>query len=368
MGKRNKKKRKASSSSDSKPAPSSPSSSSSSKNPLLQKQRDFLAQLSATERDAYFDDDAVTPERRAELWMAQAELGETTVNNYAWATPDDRAFSILNHFAPIIEIGCGANAYWCQQMKNAGIDVIGYDTSPDQGGTIQQGTPTKKQSSFPVRRGGPEALLKHGDRTLFLCYPDENDTVDKETGEPVSMAAACLEHYQGEYIIHVGELFGDFSLLLDQAPWGRSSGAEFQERLAAEYHCLLRAKLPNWLHTVDSISVWKRSKTTTIVFAADSDDGDESDEEVEYRHIPVEERLPVDVAAPCLAQLLLKPTRNKAKLEAHSSAKLDAVTRNDGEKKQEHSEGSKKKQKKFNSPLASRGIDPMDNSTYACPW
>jgi hypothetical protein len=140
------------------------------------------------------------------------------------------------------------------------------------------------------------------------------------------MAATCLEHYQGEIFIHVGELFGDTSLSLEQAPWGRSSSPEFQDRLFTEYHLLLRARLPNWLHTVDTLTVWKRSPSTTIVYVAEDDDkkddedGEEGEVEVEYRHIPVEERLPVDIAAPCVQHLLAAEMPDEREATTNCSA------------------------------------------------
>mmetsp|Transcript_25699 Transcript_25699/g.60065 ORF Transcript_25699/g.60065 Transcript_25699/m.60065 type:complete len:121 (+) Transcript_25699:633-995(+) len=111
-----------------------------------------------------------------------------------------------------------------------------------------------------------------------------------------------FEQFQGDIVIHVGELLSD-TLSMDQAPWGRSSAPEFQQRLAAEYHCLLKAALPNWLHVRDTISVWKRSQTCTMIFEGDEED-EESDEEIEYKYIPPSEQLPQDVAAPCLSHLL----------------------------------------------------------------
>ena len=75
----------------------------------------------------------------------------------------------------------------------------------------------------------------------------------------------CLDHYQGDYVIHVGDLFADANLSIDQAPWGRSSSPEFQQRLASKCHCLLKAQLPNWLHTRDLIGTRKNSETCAIV-------------------------------------------------------------------------------------------------------
>jgi hypothetical protein len=335
-------------------------------NPLLKQQQAFLATLQKVERDSFFSNAAVDPERRAALWGEQADLGESLVNKYSWATPDDRALSILRHFSPLIEIGCGSNAYWCRQMVEAGIDIVGYDVNPDLGGKI--GGKGSKQNDFTVFKGGPEVLAKpeNANRTLFLCYPDESDDSvlpmkegdedDDDYEAPASMGAACLENYQGDYVVHVGELFSDSNLSMEQAPWGRSSSPELQQHLAAEFHCLLRVSLPNWLHVRDSISVWKRSETCTIVFGADDDDDedgdgeDQEDEEVQYRHIPVEERLPADLAAPCL-QHLLGVSSTSAEQKGEPKEKKVAT-------------GSKSDPKTVSSKVAV----PVGDAKYECPW
>jgi hypothetical protein len=306
-----------------------PAVANTATNPLWKAQADFLSSaVTPEERDNFFSDEHVTPDRRAEIWSSQAELGEELVNRYSWATPDDRALRIIRHFAPIVEIGCGSNAYWCRLMKQSGIDVIGYDKSPKRGGQIHHddGDDTnsskklskngkrKTEDLFVVHRGGPEALLQCQDRTLFLCYPDEevSERDDADDGAAASMAEACLQHYKGDYIIHVGELFLDPTFSSEQAPWGRSSSPAFQERLVSEYHCILRVTVPNWLHTADRLTVWKRSSTIVIAYADEPDEDDM--EEVVYRHIPQEERLPVDVAAPCVAHLLHEILRDEKHL------------------------------------------------------
>ena len=300
-------------------------------NPLLTAQQRFLNSLSPTERTHFFSSTHVTPERRAEIWEEQADLGETLVNSYAWATPDPRLIKVFQHFAPIVEVGCGANAYWSRWMNAVGgVDVIALDASLDDGGKLSSedrkrmpktdnNYSNSKAHKLVILHGGPASLsedakIRDSDRTLFLCYPDEDcqqqdDNEDDECKEdadpPVSMAAMCLEHYTGSTVIHVGELFGD-TLNLEQAPFGRSSSSEFQQRLAAEYHCILRMKLEsNWLHVRDTLSVWKRSETCCIAFEKDDNDGeDDDDEEMYYKYIPPNELLPVDLAAQCVAHLL----------------------------------------------------------------
>jgi hypothetical protein len=257
-----------------------------SSNPLLEEQQKFLSKLSSEERDAFFST-SITPHQRAALWMQQAAIGEQLVNKYAWATPDARAMKVLKHFSPIVEIGCGAQAYWCRTMKRYEIDVVGYDAAPEKGGKIASETTSATQNEFLVCKGGPSALakLENKRRTLFLCYPDEDDTFSKESnddGVPRSLGSLCLEHFKGDHVIHVGELFGD-NWSMEQAPWGRSSAPEFQEQLHAQFHCLLKISLTNWLHVRDTLTVWKRSQVCEMVFAADGEEEDDDDEEVEYR-------------------------------------------------------------------------------------
>jgi hypothetical protein len=405
MGKKNKKSKK-----------------STSSNPLLDQQRTYLQSLSDNDRDNFFSNTSVDPERRAQLWMDQADLGSDLVDRYSWATPDERALIILKKFSPIVEVGCGANAYWCRVMKAAGIDVLGYDIKPKVGGKISADKKEgEKPHGFPIMTGGPEVLAKEHlkNRTLLLCYPDEEslapDDKDEEDGgedegsdEPLSLGSACLEHFQGKHVIHVGELYGE-TLSLDQAPWGRSSGPDFQQRLASEYHCVLKASLTNWLHVRDTISVWKRSEICTVVF--DAEDEDDEEEEVEYRHIPKDEILPVDIAAPCLAYLLdesalakpaavptsmreiqsnqtseivamgekLRPTpatakESELKTARHSqSTPADDFTKEANGKQSSHStEATKKKKKKTKRKRSDSNTSlksgPSETADSNCPW
>ena len=72
-----------------------------------------------------------------------------------------------------------------------------------------------------ARRGGPEVLAGHADRTLLLCYPDED-----EAEEGGGMAAQCLRHYAGGMVVHVGELLGAGASR--PSPWGRTTDPDFQ--------------------------------------------------------------------------------------------------------------------------------------------
>ena len=79
---------------------------SHSSNPLLNSQQRFLQSLPTQVRSHFFSPTQVTPEQRAEIWEAQADIGEELVNTYAWATPDPRLLKVFQHFSPIIESKC----------------------------------------------------------------------------------------------------------------------------------------------------------------------------------------------------------------------------------------------------------------------
>ncbi len=75
------------------------------KNPLLERQTQFLKSLPSKVRDNFFSSKYIDPETRADIWSRQAELGEDLVNKHSWSTPDERCLKILKHFSPIVEIG-----------------------------------------------------------------------------------------------------------------------------------------------------------------------------------------------------------------------------------------------------------------------
>jgi hypothetical protein len=137
--------------------------STEDENVLYQKQKKFLDSISPDEvKDKFFCTDTIESQQRADIWMQQADLGEDLVNEYSWATPDTRAFRILKHFCPIVEIGCGSNAYWSKLMRLHGIDVLAFDSEPQDGGQIQNKRRTtslqKNSAEACVLFGGPDVL------------------------------------------------------------------------------------------------------------------------------------------------------------------------------------------------------------------
>ena len=98
---------------------------------------------------------------------------------------------------------------------------------------------------------------------------------------------------------------------------GGTTAADFQVALHEDFHCLLVAKLPHFPFSRDCISVWKRTNWVLGKEALERGAIDEEDVEATmWASIPPDERLPYDVAAPCLQHLLTqeksrRPLRQK---------------------------------------------------------
>lgn len=233
-------------------------------------------------------------EDRRSGWVRLDVLGGPLCKKYAWAIPNSRALNILASFSPIVEIGAG-KGYWASLLRAMGVDIVCFDKKE-----------ATKGNWTAVLHGGPKVLKQQNmqNRTLFLCYPDDSN----------GLAMKCLEAFQGEYLIHVGELVTTGTLSGgSQAPFGRTTGSDFSVELSARFHCLLTASLPRFPFSKDCITVWKRTsfvvgKSLLLASAEGGDeqvDAEEVDAEEDcWANIPEDEQLPEDRAAPCLAHLL----------------------------------------------------------------
>lgn len=275
----------------------------------------------------------VDPEDRAQAWVRLEVLGEPLVQKYAWAVPDEKALQICASFGPLIEIGSGLG-YWAHLLQQRSVDIVAVDKythgSEEAWCTVIRGDAKILKTDIAKTKLDPKTNAKKDKkrtpRTLLLCYPDQGE----------NMASSCLENFEGDTILHVGELLpsgtGTRSGGL-QAPWGRTTGADFQVALAESFHCVLSYALPSMPFAKDYLTVWVRTKWTPGRWACDagSESGasitsdpapkksqqgkpkrkpgeEEEDEECEddcWADIPEDECLPaINIAAPKFAHLL----------------------------------------------------------------
>ena len=174
------------------------------------------------------------PEDQMSTYVRLDVIGSALCERFAWAIPDNKALRIISTFSKkIIEIGCG-KGYWLSLLQKSkqyemescvGVDKYAIEDPHIE--TVIKGTPSILQNK------------KYKEHTLLLCYPDQ--------GEDVS--AQCLEYYDGNIIIHIGELcmtHNSTKVMGTQAPFGRTTSSEFQVTLMAEWHMLLSYKLESF--------------------------------------------------------------------------------------------------------------------------
>jgi len=232
----------------------------------------------------------VDPEDRSQAWMRLEILGEPLIQKYAWAIPDERALKICSEFGPIIEVGAG-KGYWAWLLKQRGVDIIAFDkyaykekgwmevkkgdpsvlsTDAAKSGRLTPGSKAAWTRAPPLpSQAGAHAAMKDDfnqaaaplrtsapvvdkPRTLLLSYPDQGE----------SMASECLKHFQGDTIIHVGELLTGGTGTKSggsQAPWGKTTNSDFQVELAESFHCVLSYALPCMPFSKDYLTVWVRT-------------------------------------------------------------------------------------------------------------
>jgi hypothetical protein len=225
-----------------------------------------------------------------------ARLGsaaEALRHAFAFAVPCAAALDAVAALrVGVVEVGCGT-AYWACLLRERGVDVVAYDARPPARPSAERGD---GENAFfgaafadDVERGGPEVLRSHADRALFLCWPvrpEEAAHGDEARDEPWD--AACLDHWHGDTLIHVGEWTSRKSVSGDSEDGARVSGdadarvsgdapfprgtslvdhpaglttsRQFQDAVEAGFELQKVVRLPNWPDARDDLTVWVRKK------------------------------------------------------------------------------------------------------------
>ncbi|CAB3981043.1 Hypothetical predicted protein [Paramuricea clavata] len=168
---------------------------------------------------------------------------------FSFSIPSGESLAkIKNLEKPIISAGAGTG-YWEYLLTHFyGVDVIAFDSNT---------TYPENMHYMTIQKGRPDMLKNFRDRALFLAWPDKD--------EESTFSLDCLHHYDGDIIIHVGELYGE---TFSNNPWGQSTSRIFQLELGETFRCVYRKRLPSWPGYMDSLSIWWK-----IGVAVDCDGG-----------------------------------------------------------------------------------------------
>ncbi|KAG1661664.1 SWI/SNF-related matrix-associated actin-dependent regulator of chromatin subfamily B member 1 [Nymphon striatum] len=174
-------------------------------------------------------------------WIRSVEERDSSKSlqiKFSFSIPNEEALQAVKDLnKPIISMGSGTG-YWEHLLENSGCDIICFDKNNLY--------PSEMQYRH-IQTGEPTVLKNFKKRVLFLSWPDADETS--------TFSMECLSEYQGDIIIHVGELFGSTQFV---NPWGQSTTHEFQLALVKKFRKVKEIKLPNWPGHLDSLTIWNR--------------------------------------------------------------------------------------------------------------
>lgn len=156
------------------------------------------------------------------------------VRKYSWAIPSDDVLDAIANSGPLVEIGAGTG-YWAALLRMRGADLIAYDFEPPETG--RNGYTLKSNSWTEILPASETTVSYHPDRTLFLCWPPNND----------EMAFRALRAYKGRTLIYVGEEFP-----------GCTADANFHQLLEDRWILDKKIDLKRWHLIKDSAFFFRR--------------------------------------------------------------------------------------------------------------
>jgi len=144
--------------------------------------------------------------------------------HFAWAVPTEPAIAtIRRHADRVLEIGAGSG-YWAWLMRQGGIAVAAYDTSPPP-------------STWTEVRSGDASMASYDPAdALFLCWPPWAS----------DMAYEALARHRGDRFIFVGEWMGGCAT------------PDFFRLLTARFEAIDSIALPQWYMRNDFLAVFRR--------------------------------------------------------------------------------------------------------------
>lgn len=169
------------------------------------------------------------------VWLVPgAETRSDLTRKYGFAIPNPPALNFIANWGPVVEMGAGTG-YWASLLRKMKVDIRAFDNFSGYGKNgYGFGTPW-----VAILKGTPVTLEGHGDRTLFLCWPDYNSP----------FASNCLRHYPGDRLIYVGEGYG-----------GCTGNDRFHARLKKEWTLVKTISLPTWPGIHDNLYAYERKE------------------------------------------------------------------------------------------------------------
>jgi len=172
-----------------------------------------------------------------ELWAAinLEERRRELASLFSWGVPNERALQTLAAHAPLVECGAGMG-YWSALLRARGVDVVAYDAAPPGKSSNEYHRFAREAWTTVEAEESRVAARRHGERTLFLCWPPFDDDAS---------SYAVVRAYRGDKLVFVGE--------------GATGSVRFHRELALNWTLEEEVRLPNWPRLRDTLMVYRRN-------------------------------------------------------------------------------------------------------------
>jgi hypothetical protein len=165
-----------------------------------------------------------------------AERRRELVQLFAWAIPSPEPLELLAGHGPIVEAGAGTG-YWTALLRAGGVDAVAYDLAPPGAAANAFHRSSSPTWTEVGRASAVEAVRRHRDRTLLLCWPPHDDDASSHD---------ALRAYRGDVFLFVGERNG------------ASGSVRFHRELELNWNAAEAVELRHWPRLDDWAVVYRR--------------------------------------------------------------------------------------------------------------
>ena len=178
------------------------------------------------------------PMTMAESWLIQPGWPEDHedegprmkfVRTFSFAIITGAAIQLIKQYSPILEIGAGMG-YWAMELSKAGVNTVATDPTP---GIYFEGCPRWSKIDLV---DGLEAMEKHPDRNLLLCWPEMRE-----------WPAEVVANFSGKHVIYIGEPRD-----------GCTGSSQMFDLLEERYELEVRLEIPQFQRIHDELEIWRR--------------------------------------------------------------------------------------------------------------
>lgn len=225
-------------------------------------------------------------------------------SKYSVAIPDKESLillSVIGKGQGIIQMKTSNhdNGYWSYLLKQRQVSCKIFNVFKAEEKKSKKASTQKTKQWTPILNKDCSSKIQHilkdhSNYALLMIYPDfimDNNTINqtndkknddednekhkyKSFGHMMSVdnvenkenkelpSLQCLKHFKGNWIVHIGELFGYTFDGLN--PWGKTTSMQFQIYLQTHFHKVYQHEMRRWPLFRDTITVWRRNKIVNV--------------------------------------------------------------------------------------------------------